>query len=259
MMIRKIVAAVDSFKGSLPSLEAGMAVSEGALQALPQARVSVIAVADGGEGTVDAVLRSLGGRKVNAVVENPLGAPVNAAYGISGHTAVIEMAAASGLPLIAPSERDPMKASSFGTGRLIADALRRGCRELLIGLGGSATNDGGLGMLRALGFRFLDSRGNPVGHGAEGAGRVAAVDASEVMPELRGARFRVACDVTNPLTGPLGASRVFGPQKGATPDMVSELDAALGRFAEASRRFTGHDFASRPGAGAAGGMGFAFL
>lgn len=259
MFIRKIVAAVDSMKGSLSSLEAGIAVSEGVKQALPSARVSVVAVADGGEGTVDAVLRSAGGERVSVSVENPAGVTVRATYGICARTAVIEMAAASGLPLIAPGERNPMEASSFGTGQLIADALRRGCREFLIGLGGSATNDGGLGMLEALGFRFLDSHGNPAGRGGAAAGRVAKIDASAATPELRAARFRVACDVTNPLTGPQGASRVFGPQKGADPEMACRLDAALLNFAEASRRFTGHDFSAHPGAGAAGGMGFAFL
>lgn len=253
------VIAADSFKGSLSSLEVGQAAERGIKAVLPSACVHIVPVADGGEGTVEAIVTGMGGSLVACTVQDPLGEPVIASYGLCGDTAVIEMAAASGLTLIAPEKRNPWLTSTYGTGQLICDALKRGCRRFLIGLGGSATNDGGTGMLRALGFRFLDSEGYPVGDGGGEVGNIISVDASEVMPELSDATFTVACDVTNPLTGPEGASHVYGPQKGAEPEMVIDLDKALQHFAEVTGDFCGKDFSNFPGAGAAGGMGFAFL
>lgn len=253
------VVASDSFKGSLSSMDVGLAAADGIKDVLPSVEVIIVPVADGGEGTVDAIVAGTDGKEVECTVRGPLGEPVTAVYGICNDTAVIEMAAASGLTLIAAERRNPWLTSSYGTGELIRDALRRGCRRFLIGLGGSATNDGGTGMLSALGFRFLDSDGKPVGDGGGEAGRIVAVDASGVMPELAEATFTVACDVTNPLTGADGASHVYGPQKGADSEMVFALDHALDNFAKVTARFCGQDYSGVPGCGAAGGMGFAFL
>ncbi|MDE5790497.1 MAG: glycerate kinase [Muribaculaceae bacterium] len=255
----KIIIASDSFKGSLTSEEAGKAAGRGIKTALPDAQVEIVPVADGGEGTVDALCCCLNGEKVRVKVSDPHGDVITAEYAISGDTAVIEIASASGLTLIPPERRNPRLTTSFGTGELIRDALTRGCRNFLIGLGGSATNDAGVGMLSALGYRFLDSEGNPIGFGGEEVGRIKSIDDSQVMPELMEASFTVACDVTNPLTGPNGASRIFGPQKGADSESVKELDEALVSFAQISAKTLGSDFSTHPGAGAAGGLGFAFL
>lgn len=253
------VIAADSFKGSLSSLEVGQAAERGIKSVLPSADVRIVPVADGGEGTVEAIVTGMGGHLVTCTVQGPLGELVTASYGLCGETAVIEMAAASGLTLIASERRNPWLTDSYGTGELIRDALQRGCRKFLIGLGGSATNDGGTGMLRALGFRFLDSDGKPIGNGGGEVGRIVAIDTSEVMPELAEATFTIACDVTNPLTGAEGASHIYGPQKGADSEMVLALDCALDNFAKVTERFCGHDYSDVPGCGAAGGMGFAFL
>lgn len=254
----KIVMAFDSFKGSLTSLEAGRAAAAGAREVMPEAETVVIPVADGGEGTTAAVVEALGGHYESLMVSGPLGAPVLATFGVCGDTAVIETAAASGLTLVPENRRNPAKTTSCGTGQLIREALTQGCREFLIGLGGSATNDGGVGMLSALGWRFLDTNGKPIGPGGAELSRMVSIDASGVMPGLSEARFRVACDVTNPLTGPSGASRVFGPQKGADPDMVRQLDEALAHFARIVAPIVGKDYSVSPGSGAAGGLGFAF-
>lgn len=259
MKINKIVVACDSFKGSLTSTEAGEAAKRGILTALPDAVVEIVAVADGGEGTVEAIVAGTGGTIVDCRVNGPLCAPVTARYGLCGDTAVIEMAQASGITLIPVSERNPLLTSTYGTGQLIADALGRGCRNFLVGIGGSATNDGGVGMLQALGFRFLDSYGHEVGRGGAELRHIADIDTSGVLPALRESNFTVACDVTNPLTGPDGASHIFGPQKGADRQMVEDLDAALANYATVVTRFIGRDLSTVPGAGAAGGMGFAFV
>lgn len=258
-MGKKIVVACDSFKGSLGSKEVGEAAKTGILEAMPDADVRVIAIADGGEGTVEAVVSGKDGEIVECEVHGPLGNKHTAHYGICGDMAVIEMAQASGITLIAAGQRNPWLTSSYGTGELIKDALRRGCRKFLVGIGGSATNDGGAGMLMALGFRFLDAEGKELGLGGGELSRLAKIDTSEVTPELKGASFTVACDVTNPLTGPQGASHIFGPQKGADAPMVEALDMALANFAAVVAEFRGEDLSEVPGTGAAGGMGFAFL
>ncbi len=257
--MRRIVVAADSFKGSLSSLEVGEAVAAGVSEVMPDVECVIVPVADGGEGTVEALVAALGGEFVMSRVTGPLGDVVEAKYGICGDTAVIEMAAASGLPLINKEKRNPWLATSFGTGELIRDALQRGCRKFLIGLGGSATNDAGVGMLQALGFNFLDKDGNEVGRGGGELDRIVKIDSTHALPELQESEFIVACDVNNPLTGPNGASRVFGPQKGADSTMVEKLDDALKSFARVVKEERGEDVSTFPGAGAAGGMGFAFL
>lgn len=258
-MKNKIVIACDSFKGSLTSIEVGRAAMKGVKAAMPQAVVEVIPVADGGEGTTDAIIEAVGGNFAECVVPGPLGDPVTARYGYYGDTAVIEMAQASGITLISADRRNPWLTSTYGTGRLIADALNRGCRNFLVGIGGSATNDGGTGMLEALGFKFIDRDGQPVGRGGGELSRIAGIDTTDVNPLLREATFTVACDVTNPLTGSTGASHVFGPQKGADPEMVVALDRGLANYARVVDNFIGKDLSDAPGTGAAGGLGFAFL
>ncbi len=259
--MKKIVVAVDSFKGSLGSLEVADAVEAGIKAVHPRCEVVKVPVADGGEGTVQALVRATGGRTRTLTVNGPLMRPVEAAYGIlgDGRTAVIEMAAASGLPLVPPGERNPMETTTFGTGELIADALRRGCRRFILGIGGSATNDAGAGMLQALGFRFLDAAGAELGRGGKILEAVARIDAAGANPLLREAEFRVACDVDNPFSGPRGAAHVYGPQKGAGPQMVAALDRGLARFAAVTKAHTGHDLDRTPGAGAAGGLGGGLL
>ena len=250
----KAVVAIDSFKGSLSSLAAGAAAAAGIRDVFPDAEAAVRPLADGGEGTVEALVAGMGGERRQVTVKDPLERPVDAVYGIlPGGTAVIEMAAAAGLPLLAAAERNPLRTTTYGVGELIADAVRAGCRRFVVGIGGSATNDAGAGMLQALGFGLLDAAGVPLPAGGGALARLARIDRTGVLPELRDCTFRIACDVTNPLCGPQGASAVFGPQKGATPAMVAQLDAALAHFAEASG-----GAAAFPGTGAAGGLGFAF-
>lgn len=259
----RVVVAPDSFKGSLSSVEAAEAIRSGVMKAASGAEVVIVPMADGGEGTVDAVLAAAGGERIAVTVAGPLGEPVEAAYGVlrDGRTAVIEMAAASGLPLLAADARDPMAATTYGTGQLIRDALGRGATRILIGLGGSATNDGGMGMAQALGVRFLDENGQEIsGHGC---GRllasVASIDAACIDPRLAGAEVTVLSDVTNPLCGPNGASAVYGPQKGATPELVEELDRGLTHYAERIAAHNGRLVRDVPGAGAAGGLGAGLL
>jgi len=227
----------------------------------PGAVVVKVPIADGGEGTVAALLDATGGRPRTTRVRGPLGAPVDATWGLlgDGQTAVIEMAAASGLPLLPAGQRDPRRATTFGTGELVRAALDEGLRRLVLGIGGSATNDAGAGLARALGVRFLDAGGAELPEGGAALARLARVDLSGLDPRLAAAELLVACDVDNPLTGPRGASAVYGPQKGATPEMVAELDAALATFAALARQATGRDVASLPGAGAAGGLGAGLL
>ena len=255
----KVVIAIDSFKGSLSSLEAGEAVREGVLKADGSAKAVIRPLADGGEGTVDALAIGLGGEMIEAEVTGPLGESVKAKYCIvKGSTAVIEMAQAAGLPLVPAELRDPMNTTTYGVGELILDAIRRGCRSFIVGIGGSATNDGGTGMLSALGFDFLDKSGEKIALGARGLEALASVSAENVIPELRECSFRVACDVNNPLCGERGCSAVYGPQKGATPESVKIMDGWLGKYAETAKSAFPNADPNYPGAGAAGGLGFAF-
>jgi glycerate kinase len=257
----KIVIAPDSFKESLSALQVASAVEAGFREVFPEAHIVKVPVADGGEGTVQALMDATGGTRRSVEVTGPEGAPVQAAYGLSRQTglAVIEMAAASGLELVPPARRDPRRATSFGTGQLIRDALEAGARRFVIGIGGSATNDGGAGMLQALGVRLLDAQGRELDRGGAALARLAHIDASGLDPRIAQSRVDVACDVTNPLYGPQGASAIFGPQKGATPAMVQELDGCLRRFAEVLQCELGQDVAGVPGSGAAGGLGAALL
>ncbi|WP_088006061.1 glycerate kinase [Indiicoccus explosivorum] len=257
----KIIIAPDSFKGSLAAPDVCRAVKKGVLAVFPGADVTELPLADGGEGTMESMVRASGGQFIQREVRGPLGEPVRAAFGVlgDGETAVIEMAQASGLTLVADGERNPLTASSFGTGELIQAALDLGYRKFIVGIGGSATNDAGTGMLKALGMRFFDSRGAELGEGGGDLGRLAHIDGSGFDERIAEADFLVASDVRNPLCGPDGASAVFGPQKGATPEMVRVLDAALHHFAEVTHRQTGKELRAYPGGGAAGGMGAALI
>lgn len=228
--MKKIIVAIDSFKGCLTSAEANQAACEGILSKMPEAKVVQVPVSDGGEGWLEAFYAAMGGSIVEVNVKDPLMRPIVAQYLIQGDTAVIEIAKASGLTLLKPEERNPMVATSYGTGQLVVDAIRRGCKHIIVGLGGSATSDCGIGMLEAI----------------ENA-------------DYKDVRFTIATDVTNPLCGENGAAHIFGPQKGATPEMVEALDARAKHFAEASTKHLGRDCQNMPGAGAAGGLGYAFL
>lgn len=256
----KVLIAMDSFKGSLTSMEAGNACAAGIRRVFPEAEIRVAPLADGGEGTVEALVSGLCGTYRHVTVSDPLGRPVSARYGIlPDRTAVIEMAAASGLPLLAEAERDPMRTTTFGFGELIRDAIGQGCRRFLLGIGGSATNDGGAGCLQALGFVLRDAAGKPVAPGAEGLAALADISEETVLPALRECRFFVACDVKNPLCGAQGCSAVFAPQKGASADQIPQMDAALARFAALTRTLHPEADAEFPGAGAAGGLGFGLM
>lgn len=260
-MYSKIVVASDSFKGSLSSLEVADAAAKAINECMPGCRVEKVEVADGGEGTMEALHRTLGGVKVAVEVCDPLGRAITASYVklADGVTAVLEMAVASGLPLLAPQERNPMKTSTYGTGQLIADALRKGCRKFLIGIGGSATNDAGMGMLEALGVRFLDVEGNLLHGSGESLEKVEDIDLSGVCAGLAESEFIIACDVDAPLYGPKGAACVFAPQKGADAEMVTMLNDGLEHFSSVVKRVTGKDVSDIPGAGAAGGLGGGFV
>lgn len=259
--MKKIVIACDSFKGSLSSREVAEALAAGIREADPHCEVHSIPLADGGEGTLEALVEGLGGRYVEVEVSDPLGRPIRACYGRvdGGETAVVELARASGLTLLSPEERDPWCATTYGFGELIAHALRSGCRRLVLGIGGSATNDGGVGMLRALGFRFLDAAGSELIGGGEVLEAIEKIDASQCLSELQGVEIRVACDVRNPLCGAQGAAAVYGPQKGADPALVERLDRGLRHFAEVVEQYNGLQMADLPGAGAAGGVGGALV
>lgn len=257
----KVVVAIDSLKGSLTSLEAGEAIQEGILRAIPDAEVIVRPLADGGEGTVEALTRGMNGRYEKITVTDPLGRPTDAVYGIleDSHTAVIEMSAAAGITLIDAKDRNPMNTTTYGVGELIKDAIGKGCRHFFIGIGGSATNDGGIGMLQALGYGMLDKVGKQVSFGAKGLAELVSITDENVLPELKECTFQIACDVKNPLCGEQGCSAVFGPQKGATSDMIAQMDSWLGKYALlTANRYKKAD-SQYPGTGAAGGMGFAFL
>lgn len=258
----RIVIAPDSYKGSLSATDVADAMKTGALRVYADADVDLVPIADGGEGTVDALVAATGGNVRHTTVKGPLGSPVNAAWGMlgDGETAVIEMAAASGLPLIGHNERDAMNACTYGTGQLVLAALEAGVKTIVLGIGGSATNDGGSGFARALGAKFLDASGRELRPGGAALADLASIDLTGLDNRLANVAFRVACDVDNPLCGKRGASAVFGPQKGARPDQVPVLDAALGVFAAVAGKATGKtNVAETPGAGAAGGLGAGLL
>lgn len=254
----KVVIAIDSFKGSMSSMESGMAAKEGVLSVYPDAEVVIKPLADGGEGTVDAFTSGTFANKMEVSVTGPLGQNVTAAYAAMEKEGfvVMEMAAASGITLV--EEKAPLEATTYGVGEMILDAIGKGYRDFIMGIGGSATNDGGVGMLQALGYRFLDENGVALGLGAKILEKIVAVDDSNVEPALNECRFRIACDVNNPLYGEKGATYIFGPQKGVTPKLAPALDEAMKNYATVSASYVGKDYALEPGAGAAGGLGFAF-
>ncbi len=257
----KVLVAIDSFKGSMTSLEAGEAIRTGIHRVFPAAEVAVRPLADGGEGTVEALTIGMGGALETITVTGPLGKPVQATYGRVDTTAIIEMSAAAGITLVPIAERNPLHTTTYGVGEIIKDAIQKGCRKFIVGIGGSATNDGGIGMLQALGFDLLDKDGRAVPFGAKGLQALASISHAHILPELQECTFKVACDVTNPLCGEQGCSAIFGPQKGATPEMIQEMDAWLQHYAAlASSSLTTHNASpTYPGTGAAGGLGFAFL
>lgn len=257
----KVVVAIDSLKGSLTSMEAGNAIAEGIHRADAQAEVVVRPLADGGEGTVDALVCGMDGTMQKVVVTGPLGAPVNCEYGIieQTKTAVIEMSGAAGITLISKEERNPMHTTTYGVGEVIKDAIAKGCRRFIIGIGGSATNDGGIGMLQALGYGFLDKEKKQVPFGAKGLEQLDSITDDYVIPELAECEFRIACDVTNILCGENGCSAVYGPQKGATPSMIMQMDKWLEHYAALAKGLYPKANALQAGTGAAGGLGFAFL
>jgi glycerate kinase len=253
----RVVIAPDSFKGCLTAPEVCRAIEQGVRAALPSAETIPVPMADGGDGTVRTLVEGTGGTLRTSTVSGPLGDPVEAEWGIlgDGKTAVIEMAAASGLTIVPPDRRNPLHTSTFGTGELIRDALDQRCRKLIVGIGGSATTDGGLGMAGALGVRFLDAKGEEVPLAGAGLGVLSRIDMTGLDPRVREASVRVACDVDNPLYGERGAAAVYGPQKGATPEMVAQLDEGLRRLAAVIARDVSVSVAGLPGAGAAGGLG----
>jgi glycerate kinase len=253
----RIVVAPDSFKGSLTALEVAHAIKAGVKRFVPEAEVDEVPMADGGEGTVQALVDATGGQMITQEVCDPLGNRIQANFGIlgDGNTSVIEMAAASGLPLVPEGKRNPMLTTTFGTGELIRAALDRGCRKLIVGIGGSATVDGGAGMAQALGARLLGKDGNEVPRGGGGLEHLDLIDVSQLDARIAEAATVVACDVDNPLVGPRGGPEVYGPQKGATPEMVKKLDRYLDRYADIIKRDLDIDVKEEPGAGAAGGLG----
>jgi glycerate kinase len=252
----RVVIAPQEFKGSLTAVQATQAIADGLRRALPDAELVLVPMADGGPGTVEAVVTAKGGRGLKTAVRGPLGSPVEATWGIiDGDTAVIEMAAASGLVLVPEAQRDPRVASTYGTGQIIAAALAAGCHRVIVGMGGSATNDGGAGVAQALGARLLDDAGQDLPPGGAALARLARIDVSGLDRRLRQARLLAATDVFNPLCGPQGASAVYGPQKGATPELVRELDAALAHYAAIIERDLRVRVLEVAGAGAAGGLG----
>lgn len=295
----KAIIAIDSFKGSMDSLEAGRAAAEGIRSAYPEAETLVYPLADGGEGTVQALVKGLGGTVERTLVTGPLGEKVVCEYGIltgdasssDGATAIIEMAGAAGITLLKPKQRNSLYTTTYGVGEVIKDAIAKGCRKFIVGIGGSATNDCGIGMLQALGAEFLDKGGKQVPFGAAGVEKIAFINTNKMLPELDECQFRIACDVDNPLYGEKGCSHIFGPQKGATPEVVEEMDGWIKRFAGLTAEYfaqsgnrdeqTNYKTQAKnvnitsnsqdikpsepafsnpnyPGCGAAGGLGFAF-
>lgn len=257
----RVVVAIDSFKGSMSSLEAGEAISNGIKKAHKNAEVEIRPLADGGEGTVEALSIGMGGRLINVDVTGPAGKSVNAVYGIvdSSKTAIIEMSQAAGITLVNGDEKNPLYTTTFGVGELIKDAINKGCRHFVVGIGGSATNDCGIGMLQALGYEFLDKEGNQVGFGASGVRDIVSIRDENVIKELSECYFRVACDVNNPLCGDLGCSAIYGPQKGATKEMVADMDGWLKNYSKIVKEKYPTADSEYPGTGAAGGLGYAFF
>lgn len=280
----KVVVAIDSWKGSLGSLEAGASIAEGVHRVFPEAEVLVRPLADGGEGTVEALVLGMNGRMETVQVTEPLGTSVEASYGIIEELkegcvereddvgqescdrtmertkiAIIEMAAAAGITLVDEKYRNPLDTTTFGVGEMICDAIHKGCRKFIVGIGGSATNDGGIGMLQALGYEFLNANGKQVPFGAKGLAEIVKIIDDHVLPELKECEFKVACDVTNPLCGTQGCSAVYGPQKGATPAMIADMDQWLFHYARLTQETYPHANWNQAGTGAAGGLGFAFL
>ena len=257
----RAVIAIDSFKGSLTSIEAGEAAKEGIQRVFPNAEIRVVPVADGGEGSVDAFTANGTASKERIKVKGPLGDIIEAEYAILSDkaTAIIEMSAASGITLVPPALRNPMKTTTYGVGEIIANAIKKGCRRFIIGIGGSATNDGGIGMLQALGFNIMDEKGAEVAFGAEGLSRIHSVNDKDSIKELDECSFYIACDVTNPLCGENGCSKIFAPQKGADAEMIAQMDKWLLKYAEVVKKLYPNSDKDFPGAGAAGGLGFAFL
>lgn len=257
----KVVVAIDSLKGSLSSLEAGESIKAGVLKAIPDAEVCVRPLADGGEGTVEALALGMGGKLVTVNVTGPLGEPVDCVYGIleESKTAIIEMSGAAGITLVPDSKRNPLHTTTYGVGEVIKDAISKGCRHFIVGIGGSATNDGGIGMLQALGYGMLDKDGKQVPFGAKGLKEIETITDDYVIPELKECSFRIACDVTNTLCGDFGCSAVFGPQKGADPTMILQMDKWLAYYAKLTSEKYEKANPKYPGTGAAGGLGFAFL
>ena len=257
----KVVVAIDSLKGSLSSIEAGLAAKEGILKARPDATVIVKPLADGGEGTVDALIEGMNGERVDITVTGPMGTPVSCYYGYlkESNTAIMEMASAAGITLVPDNEKNPMLASTYGVGEMILNAMERGCRKFIIGIGGSVTNDGGIGMLKALGYEFFDKNGKDVGEGGQALAKVASINTDKRNPLISECNFRIACDVNNPLCGENGATYIYGPQKGVSDDMKADLDAGMANYAKVTAETLGYDNSETAGVGAAGGLGFAFL
>ena len=257
----RAVIAIDSLKGSLSSIEAGQAIAEGIKKADAKAEVVIRPLADGGEGTVEALVCGMNGTLQHVKVTGPLGEPVVCEYGIIDETktAVIEMSGAAGITLVPDTKKNPLYTTTYGVGEVIRDAIEKGCRRFIVGIGGSATNDGGIGMLQALGYGFLNKDGQQVPFGAIGLKELETITDTYVLPELAECEFKIACDVTNPLCGENGCSAVYGPQKGANPSMIMEMDKWLRYYAALAREKFPKANPNEPGTGAAGGLGFAFL
>lgn len=257
----KVVIAIDSLKGSLSSIEAGMAAKEGILKAKPDAEIIVKPLADGGEGTANALIEGLNGERIDLTVTGPMGSPVSCYYGYikESSTAIMEMASAAGITLVPDEEKNPLLATTYGVGEMIANAMELGCRNFIIGIGGSATNDGGIGMLKALGYEFFDKNGEDAGEGGQALAKVSSINTKNRNPLISECTFRIACDVNNPLCGENGATYIYGPQKGVTDGFKADLDAGMANFAKVTAAALGHDDSKIAGVGAAGGLGFAFL
>lgn len=258
----KVVVAIDSLKGSLSSVDAGNAIKEGVLKSCPDAEVVVKPLADGGEGTIEALVEGMKGTEYKIEVHGPLDKKVTASYGIieeGEKTAIIEMAQSAGITLVSKQERNPLYTTTYGVGEIIKDAIHRGCRNFIVGIGGSATNDAGIGMMQALGYKFYDADGNLLGLGGQILDKIHRIDDTKALKEISECSFKVACDVNNPLYGKNGASYIYGPQKGATEEIVKILDDGLINLSKVVNNTYGESYENTPGAGAAGGLGYGFL